>query len=378
MNVQEVEKDQQMPDMTPEFDLPDVLRDTTATIPDIADFPEISLCEDVMNTVNKQKTRKRRSSIGNDISLRLQPALKALKYDEEFVDKTVQDANNNVQATENNSTVNQLNDISTFDNQANDSETVNSDSTKEKFDFTSTFSVESPLNIIDIAIQPQEFTMSPPTEASIRKKKNRKIVVDKQTKIKDQVLRNNMENYQEKLTLKSPLDTFEHFMRNLKSSNDVFLMSPASRLKRCAKVLMPIFERNLKQISANLLMKRSCKVLNDETQLPAKKRRLDGKKELRISFKEPVMDYIEIPELPIVLDVQVPEEFVGFNQPLIPELDEIEVLPVADQTSVPTNDFIMPGDETEGLPENKPPTASQKSKKSRRQITENIGEYHEG
>lgn len=378
LGSREVDNDQEVPEIPPAFDSPEKLRDVQVATPNFVDLPEISLSQDVMMTVTKQQTRKRQAS-KNDISLRLQPASKELKLDENLDENLVEDAadtNNNVDMTTNDSSAfNKPNDISSFDNNANESDNVDNASTLPTFHCTNTVPDESAMDIIDAAFLPPNNLMPPPTLNFIRKQKNGKLIVDKQTKIKDEVLKSNMQNYQEKLVMKSPMETFELHMHRLKSSNNVFLISPASRFKCGARVLQPIFDRNLKIISMNLL-KRTCESVVEEPQIPAKKRRLDRIK--KKSLKEPELALVEMMEPSLIVpETELPEDTVHLNQPLFLELDDIQALPLCEPQE---KDFNAAGADKENdeTPTVEHPRSVQKRKETRRKVAANVGEYHDG
>jgi hypothetical protein len=291
------ESDQEVPDLLP-FDepegVPDVLRsgENQRTASPNLDLLLPTLSEDIMDIVEKQRpTRKRSLSETFDVSVRIERAAKVPKLGVDDID--------------------QNNNISSFDSNANVLETV------ENAEFNS--ATAAPENIPTIAHDTSDILVVPPTtpaksEAPIARKtrkpkqKKRKLVIDECTKITDKELNANMEQYQQTMTDESPLETFMQHMGLLNHSADSFWMKPASRLKFCAaKNILPLFERNCVVIKLKRLRQEA-----NSPESPPKKRMLRVKTSTVQEVNEKtVIDEI-IPELP-------PVEFI----PDLPELPPI-------------------------------------------------------
>lgn len=206
--VKRMENDQQVPELRQCFDSPECLRNDQTATPNEVNLHEIGICEDDQKL---DAIRNRRTSRTCDISLRLQPLPKELKLSENFRREEFR----------------QFNDISSFDDEANEPEIVG---IMNKF--------------------PNEDEIHACVH-SIQKRKSQKLIVDKHKEINDDAMKN-MKIYGKKFTLESPMDTFEQRLLNQKRAIVCFFKL-SSRLKYSAKVLHPIFERNLKSISVKLL-----------------------------------------------------------------------------------------------------------------------------
>lgn len=300
-----------------------------------------------MEIIKQKPTRKRRSSDLHDISLRLGPVYKEPRLDDE---ENVIDMS-----------ANQHNVIPSFDANANDVEITRAPvAVAETPEIPNTFTIPEPndLDFIDLALMPPTSPLQQHQKASARKQNQKsKLVVDKQTKIKGDVLKSNLENYQMKFTFQSPIDSFSSRMHQLKSANGVLFLSPASRLNRCARQLLPIYERNLKKVPMKL-PKRPLEESEERPQSPAKKRRMERKEStLAVPEIEAMPEILEF-DAPQVPEIEVPLETLLPYQPV--ELDELERIPLMELS-----------------PNAIPKQAAKKRVKSRQNVTENIGEYQE-
>jgi hypothetical protein len=244
-------------------------------------FPEVPLCDDIMEFVNEQKTaRKRKSNETNDISERIGPAAKQLRFGEE----------ENGEQQEN---------ISSFDNQANvDNEIV------------PPADVTEPLQVSNETFNVAELEL-PVIAAKQKPKKKSKLVVDKVTKITENVLKSNRKNYEEKFTVQSPLDTFMMRLMHCKRNEfDVMSPLPASRMKNSSS-LLPIYQRNLKRIPLKLQKRPVEEVVEDEVEVMEQR---SSRKKRKVTNEKP-----KKPKFQILEDIMLPpldmNEFV--NLPLI-------------------------------------------------------------
>lgn len=277
------EDDQKVPELNDSEELPDVLRsaENPRTASPNYDLLEPTLSNDIMEIVNQQRpSRKRSLSETLDVSVRIERAAKALKLSNFELDTS--------------------NNISPFDHNANEVETVENAELPALESFF-------PCDTSDILVVPLIKTKAPTAQKPRKaRQKKRKLVIDKTIKITDQELKDNMEQYQRTMTNSSPLETFLDNMFRINHSAESFWMTPATRLKFCAgKSLLPLFERNLKVLK----LKRPRQEANSpEYESPPKKRMLRPKNTDVQQTKTTDIDAI-IPELPPIeeIQLQVPE-----------------------------------------------------------------------
>ena len=332
--LRNAEMNKQVPD---EIQSPDVLR--KAPIPDV-DLPDLSLTNDILEIVTKQKPiRKRRLSA--DISLRLESTAKQRRMENK----------ENIYEDSGKSSI-QHSELPSFDANANDVEMTQppvAEAKTPRILIETISSKPKDLDFIELALLQKTPLQKLTNAKALKSKKNSKLIIDKQTKVKDEVLKNNMENYQMKLTVKSPMETFNWKMHQLKSSNEMFFASPSSCLKRSARQLLPIYQRNLERIVTRLF--EDDKVSSPS---PAKKRFLPKNKPiLAASVNENEPEILEVPDI-IIQALEVNHE------PIVP-LQSIEL------EDIPSFE----------LPNSKPDKIVQKRVDDERNVAGNIGEYQE-
>lgn len=219
----EVDLDQLVPDMMQTDELP--------TMESSRNHFELSLSGEILKILSKQKSsRKRRSSV--EISLRIGEPSKRSRLNDKSMDVELPDVSENP--------VN----IPPFENIANESEIVDKEGAAACAIAVDAEAIQPTKDVGALSQLPK---LPPPCNRVCIKKKKSQLVVDKNITISDNVLENNVTGYM-KMKLPSPLETFEMRWFQLKSSADSLMAQPASRLKRGAKQLLPLFERNLKKI----------------------------------------------------------------------------------------------------------------------------------
>lgn len=194
-------------------------------------FFDTPICDDILGVLNSQQTtRKRRSPEIFDISNRIGLAAKRFRLDD--------NASANIPIDQN---------ILPFKNIANESEIV----------------VNDPVAITPLAKDATRETSHTedlllslgPVTAVVRKtkKEQKTLIIDRVTKLSNDVLCHNAEHYKEKFTMESPMDSWIMRMYQTKCSDGSYFNSPGSRLFGAAKKLMPVFERNLKKVPLKIL-----------------------------------------------------------------------------------------------------------------------------
>lgn len=337
------ETDQEVPYI---MQSPDILRKAASPNP-----LEMSLAHEIMEVINNEKPkRKQRKHQSSDISLRLESLSKKPRLDDE------ENLNENV-SVPNDMIAIQQPEIPPFDSDANVAE--NSPIAVIQTPEVPKATVPNDLDFIDFALMDPISTLdqqSTKTSSGKKIKKNSKLIIDKKIKIKDEIIKHNQENYQKKFTVESPMHTFDTYMHQLKSSKE-FFDSPASRLKRCARQLLPIYERNLKKVPMKLY-KRPRDDPEEPPQSPPKKRRTD-QSILEVPDIE-VMQHLPENEVPI----QIAEDAGQTIEPILPYQQPMERT---------TNCNLFAADF-----EAQPIETSEKFVDIENRPTRNIGEYQEG
>lgn len=302
--------DQEVPEVLIAPESPDNLRKAASPGLDQLAGHELSLTENIQEILEShKKPRKRRSSISNNISLRLEPPIKQPRIDEDNPVDDGEDAPKQLSTT-----------IPSFDNQAND---VGIDQNQD----VHMFDLSDPSNFADLS-----FALPKVAVAQLSKKINKrksKLLVDKQIVIKTITLDETFAIYRNKSVVASPLDTFELQTFHSKSTVDNLFHTPASRLKGCARNLLPVYERNLKKLSSNLLKRKINHQAHEDEQSPPKRQRLEKKKELQVKKIEFVAEnQIEVVP-PVVDSTDLPAEL---DPPIVTEapLPEFEDVPLAE------------------------------------------------
>jgi hypothetical protein len=255
--------------------VPDVVQmaedaETLQNCDNLGDMPllmtSVPLREDILDIVNKQKlSRKRRINSQVDISTRI-GSPKQSRLDIEDVDD----------ASYNNAAIKpqNCNDISPFVSNANEPKIVD-------YGCAKTVPLPRPelfnVTVEDGVFAPAQSSLDPSVSAPIIRESKmmnnkRKLIMDKTIKISENTIRKNMEIYQEKFTIESPIATFTMQLFHIKHTEETYWKTPASRMKLGARKILPVFERNLKKIPINLLKRPQIVVLADPS--PAKKRKL--------------------------------------------------------------------------------------------------------
>lgn len=328
---------------------------------------EKTLADDVLDIVSKQRShRKRRGTDEIDIGLRLDSSkkqrLEAIEAEDKLDDNNnglgsskeqqleaiaaedkIQDVNNNIET-------------SPFDLNANVPE-VEPASDKSLQLLNSTF-VAPPeeTNLIAVSSQLASSELSP---IHVSKKKKQKLIVDKQIKISDAVLKKDAENYQTKSTVPSPLDTFQRHIQALKDSIGVLILGPASRMNKYSNKLIPAFQRNLKKITA----KTHKRQFEEDEQLepPAKRQSLRNLTQ---------MNYVE--------------DLVAENVPVAPiPISGIEPVIHSDQSSIAdginiaTEAFVEPPQVEDYEPVHMPAQKTNKGHEKYLETSKSDGNYNE-
>lgn len=310
-----------------QLDPPERLRETQQiNEPEAVDFPEVSLSYDVMEAVNTQKsTRDHRSVFDGEPSQRLESPSKDLGVNEE--DPEAQDINNN-------SCIYDQPDFSSLDFNANDAEVIPDTgaavpATPQDL-ITETFAAaigsEGPPEAL--------MKLSPVKTVRKQKAKNTKLIVDNQTMISSEVIKKNTEKY-EKFTVGMPIETFESRWNCIKRENTNVWVLPSSRLKKGSKLLLPIFNRNLKRISKAMLKRPRVEIDADQpVESPPKKKRATRKSSLEVPIEDsPIKETSqqqhtvieEASQQPVIEEVLQLEPIMNYEQP---ELADIDLMPL--------------------------------------------------
>lgn len=316
------QSDQQVPDMM-QFD---------ETPENIRNIPEVPLYDEVIDVVNKQMpTRKRRSSQEMDISRRLGDRSKIPRV--EVTEKEADEAANT--------------DISPLENIANGTENVTDISAplEANNDVTRDDTFHNPM-----LLDPLEPTATSTPFVPKRKVRKSKLIIDKVTKISKEVLGKNQENYQQKLTIKSPLDTWSVDLLYKKISDESFWVKPSSRMKLAARELQPLFVRNAKRIPLNLLKRK--RDFEIQTEAPKAKKsnfssgnlveEIDIPIETTASINQPEIPIEEmfIPEIPML---RTPPKKAPNKRNAVKELDvPIESAAPICQPEIPIEEIDIP------------------------------------
>lgn len=263
-------------------------------------LPEDSLCGDIMNIVSKQmKPRKRRASA--DLSTRVEASMGSRLEEAE-----VADVNNHLEFPA---------EITNF----GESLVPIASSTPYKPSAENKDVVEAESNEEDFVVPSKQV----PKKRAIQ----RKNCVDKVTKLPLESLTQRTTYYENHLMLPPPLANFEKTFFRIKVTNEPYLMTPSSCLRRGGEKLKSLFTRNLKRIPQSV--KRQLPD-PEPAAAPAKKSRASRK----ASVKEPTPPPVTLDSI----EIQAAQDFNEVTVTL--ELDELPV--TLDPLEVPSLDELAP------------------------------------
>lgn len=286
------------------LDSPALLREAQETNElEVLNFPEASFSYDVMEAVNTPKaSREHRSAYDGSFSQQhLESSLKELGVEDSEEDSEAQDINNN-------SGICEQPDLSSLNFDANDAEVIKALAAADE-------SEDPSLKLIEL---------SPAKTVRKQKKKNTKLIVDNQTMISSEVIKKNMEKYEEKFTVEMPMETFMMRWNCIKREHTNLLALPSSRLKKGAKLLLPIYERNLKRISMAMLKRPRMEIDADQpVEPPPKKKRATRKNSLVVATEESPIK--EAPQQPVIESVLQLEPIIDYE---LPELADFDLMPL--------------------------------------------------
>lgn len=271
----------------------------------VPDMPEnenvgASIYDEILDSLYKPKPRKRSSPNICDIAHRFES--KKARIEEQPEEKITECPDLEIDQN-----------ISPLDNNANGIETV----TKDLVD-----NLEEPsFNLAPIRKNAKKSVIKTP----------KALVIDRVTMLSSNVIKSNTEHYKEKLTVKSPMETWIMRLYQTKCSDGSYFNSPGSRLKGAAKKLMPCFERNLKKLSINTL-KRSLDVHDQCIPKSSKKQKVQHDKK---AGEESNLEFLN------ALDLQPVEE-----TNLMP-IEEMNPLPIEEMNPLPTESSFIPDVEAE-------------------------------
>lgn len=313
--------------------------------PEVVDFPEVSFSYEAVNT---QKSIRDHRSVYDDgePSQRLESPSKELGANEE--DPEAQDINNN-------GCIYNQPDISSLDFNANDAEVIPDtgaaavpatpqDLITETFAatpqdlITETFAAaverEGPLEAL--------MKLSPVKTARKPKAKNTKLIEDMQTMIPSEKMKKNIEKYKEKLTVGMPIETFGTRWNRIEHENTNVWVLPSSRLVKGAKLLLPIFKRNLKRISMAMLKRPRVEMDADEpVEAPPKKKRATRKSSLEVPVEDSPIEQPSQQQQPVIEEPsQQPLIEEPSQQPLIEEVLQLEPIMNYEQPELAEVDFM--------------------------------------